>query len=330
MYIRSSLITLLLLLIFWPTQALAQTPPQPSGAGGTWDLVFADEFNTSSLDTTKWSVCYPWDCHSGGNGELMVYDPKYIKTESGNLVITADNTRTCDGSYCADYGSGLIQTGIPIGGSTPKFMLKYGFVEGRIQVPYGTGYFPAFWLRGSPGEIDLMEVFGNNTWFSCGAHSPEWSCPHFGSNTPGSWHTFGVDWEPNVMTFYFDGQVTSTTTDPQKIPSDEMRLLVNFAVGANFIPPPDSTTVFPAQMKVDYVRVWKKNTATASPKPQCSPADINQDGIVDLTDYSLLARDFFHTTLQNPRSDINEDGVVDITDYSRLAASFFTSTGPCQ
>lgn len=54
-------------------------------------------------------------------------------------------------------------------------------------------------------------------------------------------------------------------------------------------------------------------------------ADVNQDTVVDLTDYSLLAADFFKTTPTSPRSDINQDGLVDLQDYSLMAANFFNT-----
>lgn len=53
----------------------------------------------------------------------------------------------------------------------------------------------------------------------------------------------------------------------------------------------------------------------------CSKADINQDDIVDLSDYSLLVQNFLKTTF-TPRSDINSDGSVDLRDYSLLVGSF--------
>ncbi len=59
---------------------------------------------------------------------------------------------------------------------------------------------------------------------------------------------------------------------------------------------------------------------------QYNIADINKDGIVDLTDYSILAEDFFKTG-QSLLSDFNLDEIVDLTDYSILAENFF-KTGP--
>lgn len=72
-----------------------------------------------------------------------------------------------------------------------------------------------------------------------------------------------------------------------------------------------------------------KPSPSSTTAPTCNQSDINQDGIVDLTDYSLLARDFFKTSPTVARTDINRDGIVDISDYSLLAKSFFVSTGKC-
>lgn len=60
---------------------------------------------------------------------------------------------------------------------------------------------------------------------------------------------------------------------------------------------------------------------TPSQSPQFNQADINQDGIVDLTDYSILALQFLQTGL-NLSADLNQDGIVDLTDYSILALNF--------
>jgi hypothetical protein len=56
--------------------------------------------------------------------------------------------------------------------------------------------------------------------------------------------------------------------------------------------------------------------------------DINQDGIVDLSDYGILSQNFFKTPISNPRADINGDGIVDLSDYSLLAGTFFAPCTP--
>lgn len=302
----------------------APTPagnPQPIGPGGSWNMIFNDEFNGTSLDPTKWSECYPWDCHTGGNGELMVYTTANNIFDGSTLSERATNQQTCSGSYCANYGSSLIQTGVPIGGSTPKFTFQYGFAEAKLQVPYGTGYFPAFWMLGPTSEIDLMEVFGNTTNFSCGVHlghyTSKWGCNTHGGNTLGSWHTFGVDWEPTYINFYYDGNVVGTTTNTSQIPAEQMYILLNFAIGANFIPAPDSTTVFPAYFRSDYVRVWQHGSTSPSCTLPAVAGDTNADGKINGLDYISVLNHFNQVTTLGPSAgDVDCSGTVDAADLS--------------
>jgi hypothetical protein len=52
------------------------------------------------------------------------------------------------------------------------------------------------------------------------------------------------------------------------------------------------------------------------------PEDINQDGHVDLLDFSLLAQKFNQSGTGIGRADINGDGVVNLLDFSRLASKY--------
>lgn len=63
--------------------------------------------------------------------------------------------------------------------------------------------------------------------------------------------------------------------------------------------------------------IVKVNAATT-----CSQADITHDGIVDLSDYSLLVANFFKQDF-NPQADTNADGIIDLTDYSAIVLFFF-------
>jgi parallel beta-helix repeat protein len=70
------------------------------------------------------------------------------------------------------------------------------------------------------------------------------------------------------------------------------------------------------------------STPEVSPSPSptyCQMADINQDGIVNLFDYSLLASNFFSNSPNPIRADINSDGKVNLLDYSWLATHFMQS-----
>ena len=51
---------------------------------------------------------------------------------------------------------------------------------------------------------------------------------------------------------------------------------------------------------------------------ECGRSDLNCDGRVNLTDFSILLFFWQQTNPANPRADINQSGVVDLTDFSIL------------
>ena len=89
----------------------------------------------------------------------------------------------------------------------------------------------------------------------------------FAQQKPGrlfpGFHTFGVDWEPDHITWYVDGKAWMTTTDTTLIPHTPMYPIVNLAVsnGTVWGSAPVPTTPFPAALSVDYIRVWTQGTA---------------------------------------------------------------------
>ena len=81
-----------------------------------------------------------------------------------------------------------------------------------------------------------------------GEHVQERGCADW--EDPGGWHVFGADWQPDRITFYYDGvEVFSTTEGVVGAPH---YLIVNYTVRD------DGSAVVPSQMFVDYVRVWQR------------------------------------------------------------------------
>jgi beta-glucanase (GH16 family) len=72
-------------------------------------------------------------------------------------------------------------------------------------------------------------------------------------------HTFAVDWEPDHIVWYVDGVERRRLT--ANIPSNPTYLIANLSVGSpgSWAGPPNRYTVFPAQLKIDYIRVYKRN-----------------------------------------------------------------------
>lgn len=254
------------------------------------NLVWADEFDQDGAPNPQnWNFELGDGTTQGipgwGNNELQYYTdrPENVKVENGMLVITA-REEFFEGS---NYTSARLTT---------RGLLdqKYGRFEARIKLPYGKGYWPAFWLLGVPetiiidgeeveeewpliGEIDIMEYVGDEptTTFST-IHGPEYSAGESISKDyilennrfDTEFHIFGVEWSPNQISFYVDDVLYHTLT-PEDV-EDETEgdgvwvfndrpfyIILNMAVGGTLPGNPNAETVFPQRMVVDYVRVYE-------------------------------------------------------------------------
>ena len=99
---------------------------------------------------------------------------------------------------------------------------------------------------------------------------------HAGIDLSAGFHTFGVDWEYDHLTWYLDGQSFGTITDPALIPTVAMYPILDLAVGGSWAGAPDATTPFPSTMSVDYVRIWQKNFALTPPSLISAVSRMNQ------------------------------------------------------
>lgn len=244
------------------------------------NLVWADEFDVAGApDSSKWTLEIGDGTAQGipgwGNNELQYYTdrPENVKVEGGNLVITANRE-----SYMgASYTSARVLT-------KGKYQTKYGRFEARIKLPWGQGLWPAFWLLGDDyggsviwpeiGEIDIMEYRGQEPTITHGTvHGPGYSGGNAVTKSyeltndrfDTGFHVFGVEWGPDFINYYVDDVLYNQIT-PNDIPpgtkwvfdSNEFYIILNVAVGGTFVgAAPDSNTVFPQTMEVDYVRVYQ-------------------------------------------------------------------------
>jgi beta-glucanase (GH16 family) len=236
-----------------------------NGLAGPWQLVMDDEFNGTSLDTKLWRTCYDWGCTIATNPENEWYQSANVAERNGDLVLTA----VPQASHGRDYTSGMVQ-------SNGTFDFTYGFIEVRAKLPAGTGTWPAFWLapaNGSwPPEIDIMELWGDApTEVQLSFHFGEANIVDHtdvgGPNFSTGYHTFAVDWEPGSITWYVDGrEVYQVGSEDDEL----MYPIVNLAVAD---PPTPAPSTFPAQMDVDWIRVWQHpGVGTAScPGSDCLP-----------------------------------------------------------
>ena len=157
-----------------------------------------------------------------------------------------------------------------------SFNQLYGYFEMRAELPAGQGVWPAFWLLPtnytSPQELDVMEVLGKGpTQLWTSVHSSVTGASNAVAttvaDTSAGFHTYGMDWEPDKITFYFDGQPVFSEATPADM-NRPMYVIVNLALGGNWGGAVDSSTPFPAELQVDYIRAWDSNPYDPNSHPQ--------------------------------------------------------------
>ena len=142
------------------------------------------------------------------------------------------------------------------------FSQTYGYFETSAKLAAGAGVISAFWLLpvdGSwPPELDAMEVLGNSpTTLVMTSHSSSGTTPQW-ANIPDAtqgFHTYGVDWEPDKITWYFDGRQMAQTATPADM-NKPMYMLLDTMTGTSgsWVGAPKSGTA--TQMQVNYVRAY--------------------------------------------------------------------------
>ena len=160
-----------------------------------------------------------------------------------------------------------------------KFEQAYGRFEARMRLPYGQGIWPAFWLLGANidevnwpncGEIDIMEYRGQNPTTLIGTvHGPGYSAGQSISKSYNlendrfdtGFHIFGIEWGPDYINYYVDdvlyNQITPDDVTGEWVFNHPFYIIINMAVGGNFVGSPNTETTFPQTLLVDYVRVYK-------------------------------------------------------------------------
>jgi beta-glucanase (GH16 family) len=273
----------------------------PKNLSSTAELTWSDEFGTLNLwnGTSGWDTNYWYGAENGssltGNAEEEWYiDHEYAPTAAaitaGNIVapwtietvttngvtrtvltltaapVTDPQTQSLIDGY--DYSSGEIN-------SYSSFTQLYGYFEMSAKLPAGQGLWPAFWLLPADGswppEIDIMEVLGHDiTTLHNAVHYNGRGGRHMslGSSTQvddlsQDFHTFGVNWQADYITWYFDGEQVYQAATPAGL-NKPMYMIANLAVGGNWPGSPDSSTVFPAEYQIDYIRVY---SAAGLPDP---------------------------------------------------------------
>ncbi|MNO27277.1 Beta-glucanase precursor [compost metagenome] len=254
------------------TLLITLLPAGSANAATNWNLAWSDEFDGTSLNTSNWTAEIGTGSSGWGNNELQYYTNRSqnLQVTGGNLVITALK-ESYNGS---SYTSARIKT-------QGKKSFTYGKIEARIKLPSGQGLWPAFWMLGTNidaagvgwpkcGETDIMERVNNNAFVNGTVHWDANGQADYGQISGNldfsQYHVYSIEWDAKYIRWFVDGNQfnefyiengTGNTEEFQK-PSF---LLLNLAVGGNWPGSPNAATPFPAQMLVDYVRVYQASTA---------------------------------------------------------------------
>ena len=222
-------------------------------------------FEGGRPDPTRWVVS---DGAWSHNGELQYYSPDAVRIEDGRMLITADRRRIGDREYASAH---LTTQGIQ--------EQTYGRWEIRAKLPGSQGMWPAIWLLpedGSwPPEIDIIELVGKEP--NRVHHSFHWgplrdgllpwdlnqtsTDHHDAEDYASTWHDFAVEWTPERITWFVDGEETHrfgrVSKQREKIPDKPMYLILNLAIGGFWPGPPGDATRWPSTMEIDSVRIYR-------------------------------------------------------------------------
>lgn len=252
------------------------TSAQPTSGGIGWSLVFSDEFNGTSLDTSKWTKQVSAKSRAarpsqGINDWWWKADNVYLDGV-GSLVLDVIK-HDSNTMYCGSINS------------NNKFEPTYGYYEARIRVADTTkSTHTAFWFQGDTmgnvdgtgndgAEIDVFESAWFGDYSKSVVHIDGYGGSHQANTkqytTPGlhsGYHVFGLEWTHDVMNIYYDGvfKVQYTGIWVPRVPE-----YVWLSDGASFGDVGTFTSEpvgWLTNAKVDYVRVWQQGVGLFDPE----------------------------------------------------------------
>jgi len=270
-----------------------------------YELVWSDEFDGEELDLEKWTFDIGQGSWGWGNNELQYYtsNTSNVKVQDGMLNITAHEEQYAN----ANYTSTRIKT-------KDLYEFQYGKIHARISVPVGQGLWPAFWMLGANidqvswpqcGEIDIMEHVNLDPVIHGTHHYNNNGHVYQGGSTicaANQFNVYSIEWTPNNIIWSLNGNTYySTDIGASSISKEEFHnpffFLINLAVGGNWPGSPNDETIFPADMYIDYVRVYQ---------------DVSKVEDISLEKISIHPNPINHFAEISSKQEISEYRVIDI------------------
>jgi len=252
-------------------------PRPPKVGGGLWSCTFADDFDGTALDRSRWATVTRYSsANMIGAGACYLDDPSVVSVADGALHLSVRQLPVpmlCPSNPVIFSGNaaGMVST-------AGLFSQQYGRFEARYRsaAVSGPGLQEAFWLwpdtryaadRPWPasGEIDVAETYSvrpdlvipflhytaNDNGGPVPGTNTAWDC----AAPRGDWHTYTLEWSPTRLQIWVDGRscLVNTSDDP----AFDKRYVVNLTAALGITNNTyGGAFPLPATMDVDYVRVW--------------------------------------------------------------------------
>lgn len=207
-----------------------------------WKQLGGDEFNGSALDTRKWVAYTGVTEHTGEN-----WTPSLCGVAGGELTLAGQpgpGGNLCGVAWLKDqtYGRWLVRARMPKP-ANPQFALV------SLLWPHDDSAWPA------AGEIDYAEEYDPQRsniqgWLHYGKHDSQLYVGKIPVDTT-QWHTYGVEWEPDHVSYLIDNQVVWRTTDAEAIPTGPMHQTLQLNLNREYQEVPVTTV-----MQVDWLHIY--------------------------------------------------------------------------
>lgn len=250
-------------------------------------LVWQDEFDRGDKPNPEY-----WSFELGfvRNHELQWYLEDNASLQNGLLVLEGKKEQIRNPAFApgtenwrnkseyAEYTSASINT-------KGKFSFQYGILEVRAKIDTSMGMWPAIWTLGDErpwpanGEIDVLEfyrrndnpiILANAAWAGENVRAqwdesvvPLEELISENRAWPDNYHIWKMDWTESYIRLYLDESLLNEIDLSETINPDGFNpfhqphyILLNLAIGSNGGDP--SSTNFPKQYLVDYVRVYQR------------------------------------------------------------------------
>ena len=241
-------------------QQIVWASPVQDDPNDEWVLTFTEEFEGDTLNT------HVWTAENSNPGHILSSrHPENVEVHDGALHLVTKYESRAEGKEWTT-GNVLANAG--------AFTQAYGYWEARYKYCASPGINNSFWMASTTGkgtdiwyEIDICEGHYMNkmntnlhetaTSSSIKQHSETYRSQY---DLSADYHTYGLEWTPEYLYYYFDGvlvhtkkNVLNSTKDPEEAFARLSSAVLSWA--GTITHKADGT----AQV-VDYVRIWQRSS----------------------------------------------------------------------